>query len=53
MIHSFDALLAELGRTRSHYEDLRGSNGPFADRAAILTRLHALRAEIAMLRPIS
>ncbi len=52
MTTTFEALLAELGRTRSHYEDLRGSNGPFADRAAVLTRLHSLRAEIATLRQI-
>lgn len=47
---TFESLLMELSATRSAYEQLRVANGPLADRAATLTRLHDLRSEIAGLR---
>ncbi len=46
----FESLLMELSATRSAYEQMRTTNGPLAERAATLTRLHDLRSEIAGLR---
>lgn len=50
---TFETLLMELSATRTAYEHLRVNNGPLAERAATLTRLHDLRSEIATLRSAS
>ena len=47
---NFSALFAELSTTRSHLETMRASGGHYAERAALQTRLHGLRAEMASAR---
>lgn len=44
---SFEKLLAELSRTRVHYE---ASSGNYEERARVRDQLHSLRSEIARLR---
>ena len=46
----FDALFEELARTRNRYELLRISGTSLDERSRLLTRLHALRAEMAQER---
>ena len=44
------AVLTELARTRSSYEDLRVADGSLSERALLVSALHELRAEAAELR---
>ena len=46
----FEALLSELMATRRTYEQLRTTDGPLAERASTLNRLHQLRSQIAGIR---
>lgn len=46
---AFDQLLG----LRTHYEDLRTSGAPLADRAAALQQLHDKRAELAAPRALT
>lgn len=45
-----DAVLAEIARTRSTFEELRTTHGSFDERARLLDRLHTLRAGAAKIR---
>lgn len=45
--HRFDVLFDDLARTRNRYELLRISGDSLDERSHLLTRLQALRAEIA------
>ena len=46
----FEALFDDMARTRHTYEMLRISGGSLDERAQLLTRLQALRAEMASQR---
>lgn len=48
--NAFESLLVELSETRSTYESLRAADGPLAERASTLSKLHDLRSAIAGLR---
>jgi hypothetical protein len=46
----FKPLLTDLLSTRAEYETLRVLDGPLDERAAMLTRLQGLRADLARVR---
>ena len=50
MHHEFERALRRLGIARAAYEQLRVSDGAFADRADALSELHALRADMYLQR---
>ena len=45
-----DAVLADLAATRVRYESLRQAGGAFGERARLVSLLHELRAEAALVR---
>ena len=47
----YETLFDDMAKTRHRYELLRINGGPLDERAALLTRLHSLRAEMATQRP--
>ena len=46
----FQLLLEELSTTRATLESLKSAGGHLAERATMRSRLHSLRADIAMAR---
>jgi hypothetical protein len=46
----FDVMFERLIRTRRRYEDARTTQGALAERAALLSELHELRAGLAQAR---
>ncbi len=49
-MRTFDELFTELSTTRSRLEAMRSAGDHFSERAALQSRLHGLRAEIALAR---
>ena len=49
----FSAAFEQLAGLRAHYEDLRNSGAPLANRADALNQLHRKRAEMAYIRALS
>ena len=49
----FSKAFDQLAGLRAHYENLRTSGGPLADRADALQQLHRQRAELAYIRALS
>lgn len=46
---ALDELFDEIAGTRARYETLRSTHGPLEERARLVSRLHALRAQAASL----
>ncbi len=49
-VRPLDEVLRDLAQTRRHYENLRIGDGPLAERAHLVSALHALRAEASLAR---